>query len=108
MLCVGPFGLRVLLRPAQIGGPGRLGQNRGNPRPLQLLDHELPARALHRERHIVSAGEPLGQPLPQHPPAGRLDPAAPQLTGDAVQIIEGDLSTMNVKPSYRVLPTLLK
>ncbi len=109
---IGPVGFRVPLGTAQVRGLGRLGQQRGDPRPLQLLHHELPPRtALHRERHVRTAREPL-QPVPQRFPAGRRDPAPPHLTGHGVQIVEGDLSTVDVKPSYdghyRDLLTLLK
>jgi hypothetical protein len=84
-----------------VRGLGRLGQQRGNPRPLQLLHHEQPPRAaFHRERHILAAGEPLLQPRPQHVPAGRTDPAPPHLPGDGVQVVECDLLPVDVKPSY--------
>jgi len=104
--------LGVLLRAAQVRRLGRLGQQRSDPRSLQLLHHEQPPRAaLHRERHILKAVEPL-QPGPQHGPAGRIDPAPPHLPGHGVQIVEGDLLPVNVKPSYdghyRDLLTLLK
>jgi len=92
-------------------GLGRLSQQRGDPRPLQLLDHEPPpGAALHRERHIIAAGEPP-QPRAQCLPARRIDPAPPHLPGHGVQVVECDLSTMDVKPSYdghyRDLLTLL-
>ena len=97
---VGLIGLGAALGPAPPRGLGRLGQQRGDPRPLQLLDHESPPRAaLHRERHILTAGEPL-QPVPQRLPASRGDPALPHLPGHGVQIVEGDLSTVDVEPSY--------
>jgi hypothetical protein len=99
------------LGPAQIRGLGGLSQHRGDPRPRQLLHHELPPRAaLHRERHIITPGEPA-QPRPQHLPARRPDPAPPDLPGHRVEIAKGDLSTVDVKPSYdrhvRDLLTLL-
>ena len=110
---VGLVSLGVLLRPARVRGLGGLGQQRGNPRPLQLLHHEQPPRAaLDRETHILTAGEPLLQPPAQRRPAGRLDPAPPHVSGHGVQIVEGDLLPVNVKPSYdghyRDLLTLLK
>ena len=113
MTGIGLVGLGSALRAAQGRGLGRLSQQRGDPRPLQLLHHEQPPRAaLHRETHIIAAREPLLQPAAQRHPARRLDPAPPHLPGHGVQIVEGDLSTVDVKPSYdghyRDLLTLLK
>ncbi len=100
MAGAGPVSLGALFRPAQVRGAGRPGQQRGDPGPLQLLHHEPPARAaLHRERHIITAREP-GQPLPQRLAARRIDPAPPRLPSHGVQVAEGDLSAMDVKPSY--------
>jgi hypothetical protein len=45
------------------------------------------------------ASEPR-QPRPQLRPARRIDPAPPHLPGHGVQVIEGDLSTVDVQPSY--------
>jgi hypothetical protein len=97
---VGLIGLRPFLRASLVRGVGRLGQQCRAPGPLQLLDDELPPRAaLHRERHVRLAGE-AAQPLPQLQAARRVDPAPAHLPGHGVQVIEGDLSTVNVKPSY--------
>jgi len=93
-------GRRAPLAPALVSGLGRLGQQRGNPCPRQLLDYEPPpGAALHRERHIATASEPL-QPLAQRSPGRRGNPAPPDLSSDGVQIVESDLSAVNVKPSY--------
>jgi hypothetical protein len=97
---VGLVGLGPLLRAAQVRCLGWLGQQRGDPGALQFLDDEQPSRAaFHRERHIPAAGEPL-QPRPQRGTARRIDPAPPHLPGASIQIVEGDLSTVDVKPSY--------
>ena len=62
--------------------------------------------------HIVAAGEPVLQPPAAELPAAGSIPAPPHLPGHGVQIVEGDLLPMNVKPSYdahyRDLLTLLK
>ena len=84
MAGIGLIGLGPLLRAALVRGLGRLGEQRGDPRPLQLLHHEQPPRAaLHRERHILAAGEPA-QPRPQLLAARRVDPAPPHLPGHGV------------------------
>ena len=100
MTGIGLIGLRPLLGAPLVRGLGRLGQQRGDPRPCQLLHHEPPPRAaLHRERHIITASEPP-QPRPKLRPARRIDPAPPHLPGHGVQVVKGDLSTMDVKSSY--------
>jgi len=97
---IGLVRLRPLLRPPLMRGLRRLSQKRGDPRALQLLHHEPPpGAALHRERHIITASEPR-QPGAQRLPARRVDPAPPDLPGHSVEIVKGDLSTVDVKPSY--------
>jgi hypothetical protein len=97
----GDIGVVPVVRGCPAGAPvARLGQQCGDPHPLQLLDHEPPPGAsLDRERHVLTADGPL-QPVPQRFPADQGDPASPHLPGDGVQIVEGDLSTMDVEPSY--------
>jgi uncharacterized protein YbjT (DUF2867 family) len=51
------------------------------------------------EGNVITARELL-EPAPQRFAAGRRDPAAPDLTGHGVQIVGGDLSTVDVKPFY--------
>jgi hypothetical protein len=72
-------GLGVPLPPAPCRGVGRLGQMRRDPGRGQLLGHIPPARApLHRERHVLPAGEPR-QPRTQMRPVSRGDLTAPDL-----------------------------
>ena len=66
----------------------------------QLLSHVPPARApLHRERDVIAAGEP-GQPDPQALPVGRGDLAAAHLPGYGVEVVESDLSPVDIEPAY--------
>jgi hypothetical protein len=93
--------LGPLLTTPGRGRVRRLRQRRRDPRQLKLLHHETPPGAcLHRELHIGTPGEPLGQPPAQHRPARRGDPPPQQLTGIGVQIIKRDLSTMHVEATY--------
>ena len=97
---VGLVGLGVPFPPAPCRGVGRLGQMRRDPGRGQLLGHIPPARApLHRERDVLPAGEPR-QPGPQMLPVGRGDLAAPHLPGLGVQVVEGDLSPVDIQPAY--------
>jgi hypothetical protein len=85
----------VPLSAASGSGVGRLAQVRGDPGGGQLLgDIPPPGAPLHRERDIVSAGEPP-QPGPQVRPVGRGDLAALDLPGDRLQVVEGDLLPVN-------------
>src|SRR5262249_23530391 len=58
-----------------------------------------PGAPFHRERALATAGEP-GQPGPQVRPVGRHDLAAPYLPGHGVQVVEGDLLSMDIQPAY--------
>jgi hypothetical protein len=70
------------------------------PRPLDLLDHEPPARRpLERETHLVDTVE-ARQPLPHRLARGRTDPAATHLTASDVDDRVRDLPTMNIKRAY--------
>jgi hypothetical protein len=66
----------------------------------QLLSHVPPPGApLDRERHILNAGEP-GQPGPQVLPVSRGDLPALHLPGHGVEVVEGDLSPVDIQPAY--------
>jgi hypothetical protein len=97
---IGLVGFGVPLAAAQRGGVRRLGQMRLGPRGQQLL-HDIPpaGAALQREMHVVLAGEP-GQPIAQMLPVGRGDPAAAQLPGHGVEILEGQLAAVHVECAY--------
>jgi hypothetical protein len=100
---------RLRVRPVGLGPPrattpgrgvGRLGQVRGHPGALQLLDQVPPSGArLGRERDIVAAGEPV-QPCRQPSPISRDDLTALHLAGDCVEMVEGDLLSGHIEPAY--------
>jgi len=97
---VGLVGLGPPFAAPQRGGVGRLAQMRGDPGRGQFPGDIPPARAsLHRERDIPAAGEP-GQPGPHVRPVGRGDLAPLDLPGHGIQIVEGDLLSVNVQPAY--------
>ncbi len=96
---VGPVGLGAPLAATQAGGIGRLGQVRGQPSPLQLLDDKPPAGArLHRERAAVT-GQP-GEPLAKARSGRRHDPTPAGLPAVGVHPVEGDLASVHVQPAY--------
>jgi hypothetical protein len=73
-IAVGPVGLRAPLAPALTRRLGRVSEMGAMPRPLDLLDHEPPARRpLERETHLVDTVEPR-QPLPHRFPGRGSDP----------------------------------
>jgi hypothetical protein len=97
---VGFVGLGVPLAAAGGGGVGRLAHMGGDPGRGQLLgDIPPPGASLHRERDVVTAGEPR-QPGAQVRPAGRGDLAAPHLPGHGVEIVEGQLLPVDIQPAY--------
>jgi hypothetical protein len=97
---VGPIGLGAALGAAQAGGLGGLGQVRGDPDPLQFFDHIPPAgAALQREGHLLPVGEAL-QPGAQLQAVGGNDPAGGHLPGVLIQVVEGQLPTMQIQPAY--------
>ena len=97
---VGLVGLGPPFAAPQRRGVGRLAQMRADPGRGQLLgDIPPPGAPLHRERHVVVAGEP-GQPAAQVRPVGRGDLAAPHLPGHGVEVVEGDLLSMDIQPAY--------
>jgi hypothetical protein len=105
---VGLIGLGVPLAAAQRRGVGRLADMRGDPGRGQLLgDIPPPGAPLHRERDVVTAGEP-DQPGPQVRPVGRGDLAALHLPGHGVEIVEGQLLPVNIQPAYDRHRDLLK
>jgi hypothetical protein len=97
---VGLIGLGVPLAAPGGGGVGRLAQVRGDPGRGQFLgDIPPPGASLDRERHVVVAGEP-GQPGPHVLPVGWGDLAPLDLPGHGVQVVEGDLLSVNIQPAY--------
>src|SRR5262249_59831377 len=58
-----------------------------------------PGAPLHREGDVVAAGEPR-QPRPQMLPVGRGDLAAFDLPGHGVEIVEGQLLSVDIQPAY--------
>jgi hypothetical protein len=89
-------GLRPPLAPAQRGRVGRLGQMDDRPHPLELFDHEAPARARLDRKHRLATVEPA-QPQPQMLAIGGRDATAADLAAFGVQIIERDLPTMKIQ-----------
>jgi hypothetical protein len=105
---VGLVGLGVSLAAAGGRGVGRLADMRGASGCSQLPgDVPPPGAALHRERDVVTAGEP-GEPGAQVRAVGRGDLAAPDLPGRGVEVVEGDLVPVDVEPAYDGHRDLLK
>jgi hypothetical protein len=105
---VGFIGLGVPLAAAGEGGIGRLGQMHRDAGRAQLPGNITPPGArLHRERHVIAAGEP-GQPGPQVHPVSRADLAAAHLPGARVKVVEGDLLPVDIQPAYDGHRDLLK
>jgi len=97
---VGLVGLGMPLAAASGGGVGRLGQVRRNTSGGQLLgDVPPPGAPLHRERDVIAAGEPR-QPEPQMLPVSRGDLATPHLPSHSVQVVEGQLLSVDIQPAY--------
>jgi hypothetical protein len=105
---VGLTGLGMPLAAAGERGISRLGQMRGDPGRGQFPGDVPPARApLHRERDVLTAGEP-GQPGPQMLPAGRADLPAAHLPCPGAGVVESDLSPVDIQPAYDGHRDLLK
>ncbi len=93
---------------ARSSGAGRLAQMRRDPGRGQFSrDIPPPSTPLHRERNIVTAGEPR-QPGPQMLPVGRGDLAPFDLPGHRVHVVEGDLLPVDIQPAYDGHRDLLK
>jgi hypothetical protein len=72
---VGAVGLGAALGAAQAGGLGGLGQVRGDPGPLQLLDHVPPAgAALQRQGHLLPPAKRSSQTRSCKRSAGTIRP----------------------------------
>src|SRR5207247_321217 len=85
----------------------RIGQMRAQPRPLDLLNDEPPARRrLKREMRIDT--RKLRQPLPHRPPRRRNDPAPPHLAAAQVKRLRRDLPPLNIKSTYDLHRHLLQ
>jgi hypothetical protein len=98
---IGPVGLGPPLRPTLGRGVRRLSQMHPRPRGGEFLGHiPPPGTRLHRERDILTVGEPLGQPEPKTASIRRCQHSAPNLACLGVHIVEGDLSTMDVHSTY--------
>ena len=105
---VGFVGLGVPLAAPQRGGVGRLAHMRGDPGRGQFFgDIPPPGAPLHRERDVVTAGEP-GQPGPQVHPVSRGDLAPLYLPGHGAGIVEGHLLPVDIQPAYDGHRDLLK
>lgn len=105
---VGPVGLGPLLPAPLLGGVGRLRNVCLHPCPLELLDDEPPARAPFESKGHVLAPLETRQPRPEVVAVCRRDLAAAHLAGVGVQVVERDLSAMNVEPTYDGHGDLLK
>jgi hypothetical protein len=99
-LRVRPVGLGPLLTTPRGGGIGRLGQVRHHSSTAQLFHHvPPPGAALHRELHIGHTVE-TAQPHRQIPPIGRSDLPPRQLSRRPVDIVEGQLLSVQIQPAY--------
>jgi hypothetical protein len=95
---VGLVGLGVPLAAAGERGISRLGQMRSDAGRGQLLrDIPPPGAPLHCERNVPGAVEPR-QPGAQVLPVGRADLAALHLPGAGVEVVEGDLLSVDIRP----------
>lgn len=97
--CIGAIRLRPSLGAAQCLRISGLGQVGPHARPRKLVGDELPPRGrLHGEGTVtpLEAAQPLAHLLDRR----RSDLAAAHLTGLGVEVVEGDLLTMNVEPAY--------
>jgi hypothetical protein len=97
------IGLGTPFGATQRRGLGRLPQMRDGAHPGQLLGHIPPPRAgLHRKLHrpITGGVEALVQPAGQVGPVRRRDLATPQLAGVDVEVVEGDLLSVDVQSTY--------
>jgi hypothetical protein len=105
---VGLVRLGVPLAAAGERGASRLGNVRRDTRGGQLLGDVPPSGApLHRERDVITVGEPA-QPAAQVLPVGRADLAAHHLPGSGIEVVEGDLLPVDVQPAYDGHRDLLK
>jgi len=106
---VGLVGLGVPLAAAGEGGVGRLGQVHADAGRGQFRsDVPPPGAALDRERGIVVApGEPGQLGAPVLPVRGRDLPAA-HLPGHGVEVVEGQLLSVNIQSAYDGHRDLLK
>jgi hypothetical protein len=112
-----PVGLGAAFRAAGGGGFGRIRQIRAAAGPDQFLGHiPPPGAALHRERHIPPArarvtglvgfvvglvtGQVCAQPRRPRRAIGRADLPTHHLTGDGVEIVEGDLLPVDIQATY--------
>jgi hypothetical protein len=97
---VGLVGLSVPLAAAGERGVGRLCQMRRDAGRGQLLgDIPPPGAPLHRERDVPGAVEPR-QPGAQVFPVSWRDLAALHLPGAGVEVVEGDLLSVDIQPAY--------
>ena len=94
---------RFFFLPRQGAGLGGLGQVSLTARPLDLLDHESPARGgFQGECRLVALqpGEPTTQPLA----GGGPYLAGFHLAGVDLYVVEGDLLPMHVESAYNLHP----
>jgi hypothetical protein len=96
-----PVALRAALAPPGIGVRSlrRLGQVRHDPRPGQLLHDIPPASAPFDREGGLQAREP-GEPLTQPLPVRGLDPSPAHLAGLGIQVVEGDLLSVQIQSAY--------
>ena len=96
---ISPVRLGVALAAPQARRLGGLGQVSGDPGPLQLLhDVPPPGAPLDRELNARHAAEPA-QPPAQALPVRRTDPATSALSCPGIDIVEGQLTPVQIEPS---------
>jgi hypothetical protein len=97
---IGPVGLGALLLAFERARLRRLGQMHISADPLELLDHEPPARR-RLQRHLEIPTLKPGQELADPGAIGRRDPRARDLPGDRVDPLRGDLRTMLIQTHHQ-------
>src|SRR5665213_2513496 len=100
MARVGPVSLRTLLLALQRARLSRLRQMHISADPLELLDHEPPARR-RLQRHLQIGPIEPGQELPDPGTVSWRDPRATNLPGDRVEPLRRDLRTMLIHPHHQ-------
>ena len=96
---VRPVGLGTLLGPAQPARLRRLGEMHPGTDPLELLDHEPPARSRLQRDLELAPREPRQEP-PDRDPVSRRDPPAREPAGRQIDPLRSDLSPVLIEPHH--------
>jgi hypothetical protein len=96
---VGPVGLRALLLALQRGSLRRLGQVHLGADPVELLDHEPPARR-RLQRHLETIVDEPAEKHANRVAIGWRDPGARDLAGDRVDPLGRDLRPVLIQTHH--------